>query len=112
GLQSFGDHRAGTRDANVVARLDGESDEVVVLGAHYDGAWLCPGAIDNATGVAVMLEAARRAVERGVRRSFEFVAFAAEEWWLFGSEYFVLEAVRRGEVGRVQASVNIAPPRP
>jgi hypothetical protein len=108
-LRTFGRHRPGAQDANVVARLEGESDEIVVVGGHYDSAWLCPGAIDNATGVAAMVEVARRAVERGVRRTFEFVAFAAEEWWLFGSEYFVLEAVRGGKIGDYKAMINCDP---
>jgi len=108
-MQTFGQHRPGTKDANVIARLEGESDEIVVVGGHYDSAWLCPGAVDTATGVAAMLEVARRTVERGVKRTFEFIAFAAEEWWLFGSEYFVLEAVRRGEIGAYKAMINCDP---
>ena len=108
-LRTFGRHRPGMQDANVIGRLEGDSGEIVVVGGHYDSAWLCPGAIDNATGVAAMLEVARRAVERGVRRTFEFVAFAAEEWWLFGSEYFVLEAVRADTIGAYKAMINCDP---
>jgi Peptidase family M28 len=109
-LQTLGEHRPGTKDASVVARLEGESDEVVVLGAHYNSAWLCPGAIDNATGVAVMLEVARRAAERRVRRSFEFVAFAAEEWWLLALNIRARGCATRGD-RQLQGDDQLRPAR-
>src|SRR5690349_16904986 len=46
---------------NVLAELRGSSrpDELVVVGAHYDSVPNCPGADDNASGVAAVLEIAR-----------------------------------------------------
>ena len=44
--------------------------------------------------------------ERGARHTFEFIAFAAEEWFLFGSEYFVEEAEYRGEIPLYKGVVN------
>ena len=108
-LQTFGHHVPGMKDANVIARLPGESDERIVVGSHYDSVWKSPGAIDNASGVAVMTEVALRAAGRSRRRSLEFISFGAEEWWLFGSEYFVEEAVRRGEIGLYRAMLNCDP---
>jgi len=51
----------------------------VVVGAHYDSVWGCPGANNNASGVAALLELARafRAVKQS--RTLRFVAFANEE---------------------------------
>lgn len=67
--------------ANLIAERRGTSraDEIVVLGAHYDTVPETPGADDNASAVAVLLEAAR--LTRGVkfRRTIRFVAFACEE---------------------------------
>jgi aminopeptidase YwaD len=108
-LQTFGHHQPGLTDANVVARLPGELEERIVVSAHYDTAWNCPGAMDNASGVAAMVEVARRTKERGPAHTFEFVAFAAEEWWLFGSEFFVAEASHRGEIGLYKGVVNCDP---
>ena len=108
-LQTFGRHQPGLTDANVVARLPGELEERIIVGGHYDTAWNCSGAMDNASGVAAMVEVARRTKERGPRHTFEFAAFAAEEWWLFGSEYFVSEAVIRGEIGLYKGVVNCDP---
>ena len=72
------------------------TDEWVIVSAHYDhlgvrGGVLYPGADDNASGVAMMLEVARSmadATERP-RRSLMFIGFDLEEIGLFGSRYFV-----------------------
>lgn len=76
-------------------------DQYVVFSAHYDGQGtvkgddgverICPGAYDNASGVATLIEAARMLSrnETGLKRSVIVVAFDAEERGLDGSFYFV-----------------------
>ncbi|MBI5864128.1 MAG: M20/M25/M40 family metallo-hydrolase [Planctomycetes bacterium] len=54
-------------------------DEIVLLGAHYDTVPETPGADDNASAVAVLLETARLLARRRFRRTIRFVAFACEE---------------------------------
>lgn len=88
---------------NVVARLPGSgralADEHVVFSAHLDHVGLGPpvdgdaiynGAVDNALGVAVMLEAARKlaAAPSAPRRSMLFVAVTGEEKGLLGAQWF------------------------
>ena len=72
---------AGVEVANIEAVLPGTSlsEEIVVVGAHYDSARGTPGADDNATGVAAVLELAR--LLRGVShpRTIRLVAFVNEE---------------------------------
>ncbi|MFA6030131.1 MAG: M28 family peptidase [Elusimicrobiota bacterium] len=73
---------------NVEARLKGRDDGrgVWVVGAHYDSAPGTPGADDNASGVAVLLEAARLLQGRGLKApEVRFAAFAAEEPPAFGT---------------------------
>ena len=50
----------GRRYRNIIATMGGSDveKECILLGAHYDAAWKSPGADDNASGVAVLLEAA------------------------------------------------------
>jgi len=65
---------------NTVAELaGGRSNEILVVGAHYDTVNNCPGANDNGTGVAAMLELARRFAGHPQARTVRFVAFANEE---------------------------------
>ena len=108
-LETFGRHVPGMTDANVIGTLAGESEEVVVVSSHYDTAIGAPGAMDNASGVAAMAEAAVRAKERRRRRTHEFIAFAAEEWMLFGSEHYAEELARTAEIARYKGVVNCDP---
>jgi Zn-dependent M28 family amino/carboxypeptidase len=81
-------------------------DSLVIVGAHLDaiafseyGAFAdAPGADDNASGVAVMLELARiiHANNLQFRRDIHFMAFDAEEYGLWGSYY---DADKRNEAG-------------
>jgi len=54
-------------------------DGIIVIGAHYDSAVGTPGADDNASGVAGMLELARLTAENPLKRMVRFVAFTLEE---------------------------------
>ena len=60
-----------------------------MIGAHLDSVPLSPGANDNASGVATVLEVARLLAEVPTARSIHFVAFGAEELGLVGSGYYV-----------------------
>jgi len=88
---------SSTPGVNVLGYLRGAdprlASQAVILGAHYDalgrtedGSPLA-GAVDNAAGVAALLEAARLFSDPALRpkRSLIFAAFDAEEWGLVGS---------------------------
>lgn len=89
---------------NVWGFLPGEADEYVIVGAHYDHVGLGeqysmapsevgrvhPGADDNASGTAGVIELARWfASQPKLKRGILFVAFAGEELGLLGSRYYV-----------------------
>jgi Peptidase family M28 len=100
-VQPIPGKEAGTvQGRNVGALLRGSDaklrDEFVIVAAHFDhlgvrGGKLYPGADDNASGVAMMLEVARSLAKAPSppRRSMIFVGFDLEEIGLFGSRYFV-----------------------
>jgi Zn-dependent M28 family amino/carboxypeptidase len=71
----------GTTVANLIVERRGKRrpDLIVVAGAHYDSVPSTPGADDNASAVAVLIEAARLLRGRSGRRTIRFVAFACEE---------------------------------
>jgi len=75
---------------NVMALLPGQSDEIMVIGAHHDSV-LTPGAVDDASGVAVVLEIARVLSTEKLPRTILFTTFGSEELGLLGSEAFVRE---------------------
>lgn len=100
---------------NVVGVLPGSAGpeaRCLVLGAHYDhlgrGAdgGIRPGADDNASGVAVLLELAARLAEEGpFRHAIVFVAFSGEEAGTLGSQHHVSHPACPLE--RTMAMVNL-----
>jgi hypothetical protein len=92
----------GATLVNLIAVLgDRDDDRHVIVGAHYDHLGLGepgdanhgtvhPGADDNASGVAVLLECARRLAQEGeLKHPVVFIAFAGEEKGLLGSSNYV-----------------------
>ncbi len=69
----------GTQFRNVIAELSGDTDKLVVVGAHYDSVPGSPAANDNASGVAALLKLAALNAGQRFRHSIHFVAFANEE---------------------------------
>lgn len=92
---SLGDHpehhtfeAAGRPATNLIAerRGAGAPEEIVILAAHYDTIPETPGADDNASAVAVLIEIARLLRDRRFRRTIRFIAFANEEWPHFATD--------------------------
>jgi aminopeptidase YwaD len=105
---------------NVVAYRPGQTEEYVILGAHYDHLGLGqenslapsqigkihPGADDNASGTAGIIELARQAAAAGVhRRGFLFLCFAGEEEGLLGSAYYAAHPLK--PVSNAVAMINM-----
>jgi len=78
----------GVETANLVGTVAGGTTarEIVVVGAHYDTVSTTPGADDNASGVAALLELARAAARRHPARTLRFVFFTNEEPPYFQTE--------------------------
>jgi hypothetical protein len=99
---------------NVVAEKAGETypDDVVVICGHYDSTspsayrqTQAPGADDNASGTAAVLEAARVLAAYPLDFTVRFIAFSAEEWGLFGSRAHAAAARQAGE--RIIGVINL-----
>lgn len=73
-------YRVGSRTyRNVIARLGPPDGPLTVVGAHYDACGHTPGADDNASGVAGLLELARMLSREPLDRPIELVAYTLEE---------------------------------
>jgi Zn-dependent M28 family amino/carboxypeptidase len=94
---------ADTFGENIFADLaPADSKAVFILGAHYDTVFGSPGANDNASGVAVLLELARLLRLSPVRHRVTLVAFDNEEHLeqpaqAMGSRFFVENALEQGQ---------------
>lgn len=112
---------------NIVARLPGDSepDEEVLVSGHYDSIHLvfktgpdgrreldpiataeapAPGVTDDGSGTACVMELARIMSQYHFRKTIVFIAFAAEEYGLFGSGLYAEDAVARHE--KIEAMFN------
>lgn len=72
---------------NVIASYNTQYDERIVVGAHYDVCGNQPGADDNASGVAGLLELARLLSGNELNKRIDLVAYTLEEPPFFRSEY-------------------------
>lgn len=110
------------RSANVVGMLPGSDPvlgkQVVVLSAHLDhigitapdasGDTINNGALDDAIGIASLIEEAKRFEKQPPRRTILFVAFTAEEKGLIGSAWFTAHPT--GPIDTIVADVNLDMP--
>lgn len=93
------DDRAPLELVNVIATLPGTDPDapIVELSAHYDTVVLSPGADDNSSGVAVLLEVARVVADARAERTVRLCFFGAEEVGLVGSRVHLERAQERGD---------------
>jgi hypothetical protein len=94
----------GGEVANLIVERRGvqQPGDIVILGAHYDTVEGTPGADDNASAVAVLIEVARLLRNHLAQRTLRFVAFACEEPPHFytqtmGSDVYARRCRERGE---------------
>jgi len=109
-------YEENAKTMNVVGMIEGSDpklkNEFVIIGAHLDhvgsqAGLLFPGANDNASGSAGVLEIAKAFVNGGLqpKRSVVFVLFASEEQGLNGSKHFV-ESWKKG-YDKITAMINM-----
>jgi carboxypeptidase Q len=95
--------------ANVVGEVPGRdrASEIVLLGAHLDSWDLGTGAVDDAAGCAIVMDAARiiSAAGRAPRRTVRVVLFMNEEMGLSGARAYAQQ--HAGELGKHAAAVEV-----
>lgn len=99
---------------NVIGTLKASKNhkkaKTIVLGAHFDSV-SSPGASDNASGTAVIVEVARLLSKPDIRKNLnyniEFVAFGGEELGLLGSKEYVEELKEDNRVKDIEAMINL-----
>jgi hypothetical protein len=91
------DARGNIRTANILATLRGTQNPelVYVLSSHYDSVPAGPGADDNETGIAVLLDTARVLANTPMPATIIFAAFTGEEAGDLGSHEWVRQAVEK-----------------
>ncbi|MEW5761001.1 MAG: M20/M25/M40 family metallo-hydrolase, partial [Candidatus Thermoplasmatota archaeon] len=104
----YGSRFQGSILKNVIATKPGKNNTnnaVYIISAHYDSRSenadssliSAPGADDDASSVAAVIETARILSEYEFDSTIKFIAFSGEEQWLQGSEHYAKNAKNRGE---------------
>ena len=94
---------------NVVGEIAGrvKAEEIVVVGAHFDGHDVAPGAMDDGAGTAVVMEAARALAghKADIKRTIRFCCFSIEEIGLQGSTAYV--KAHQAELDQMRFMLNL-----
>ena len=105
---------SGTTAYNVIGKLTGTTrpDDWIIIGAHYDSisqstSSSAPGAEDNASGAAGMLELARIFAETRPEATIFFIGFSGEEQGLKGSYAHVAKLIADGNKAKVKAVLTM-----
>ncbi len=91
---------------NVICTLQGTSDSVIIVGAHFDHVAVGDGVVDNWSGASLLpsLYQSLKGVPR--KHTILFIGFAAEEEGLVGSEFYVKQLTSE-QASKIQAMVNM-----
>lgn len=101
---------------NVAGRITGwkHPDNWIIVGAHYDSrqenaalATTTPGADDNASGCAGVIEAARALVPAQPEKTLIFMCYAGEEQGLWGSTGHAADLAASGDLAKVEGMANM-----
>jgi hypothetical protein len=115
-LRAANNETAAQPSWNVVGLLPGTDPrlrgETILVTAHYDhlgdqNGRRYPGANDNGSGIAAMLEAARHVAARPLPRSVLFVAFGSEEQLMLGAYHYVAHPIRPLETTRAVLNLDM-----
>jgi len=80
----------GNTYQNIITEIQGSDpgqDSMLIVGAHYDSCEGTPGADDNASGIAGLLELARLTKEKPLKRTVRYVAYCLEEPPAYGTKH-------------------------
>ena len=92
-------NRVPVQSYNVIAYKTGTKypDKQIIIGGHFDAVPDCPGADDNGSGTAAVLELSRIFNDIETDMTFIFIAFDSEESWMWGSYHYADSAFARGD---------------
>lgn len=96
-----------TRALNVIAKPTAASSCKVVVGGHFDSVPGAPGANDNASGTANVIELARAMAVDGLDEGLCFAAFGAEESGLYGSKALAARFEEEDELPQFMLNLDV-----
>jgi len=96
----------GLKQANVICVMKGSTDDVIVVGAHFDHVDRGSGVVDNWSGASLLPSLLESLKNQPHRHTYVFIGFAGEEQGELGSEFYV-KSLTRDQKNKLQAMVNM-----
>ncbi|HUQ50284.1 MAG TPA: M28 family peptidase [Terriglobales bacterium] len=96
----------GSKIPNVVCTLKGETDSVIVVGAHFDRSDEGDGIVDNWSGASLLPTLFESLKQAKRKHTYIFVGFTDEEKGLVGSQYYV-KLLKKEDIAKIHAMVNL-----
>jgi Zn-dependent M28 family amino/carboxypeptidase len=96
----------GANSPNLICTLRGESDSIIVVGAHFDKVAAGEGVVDNWSGASLLPSLFESLKGEPRRHTFVFIGFTDEEKGLVGSEAYA-KRLTREERSKIRAMVNM-----
>jgi Iap family predicted aminopeptidase len=91
---------------NVVCTLPGETDEVIIVGAHFDQVDVGKGIVDNWSGASLLPSLYESLKAEPRRHTIVFIGFTDEERGLVGSEFYAAH-IKKPDLEKIAAMVNM-----
>jgi hypothetical protein len=97
------------KSKNIIASHSppGSTASRIVLCAHLDSMYICPGANDNGGGVTALLSLARHYARQGLILPIDFIFFNGEEWDLAGAKAYVRDFITRDNARQIKFLFNL-----
>lgn len=96
----------GDEPPNLICRLPGREEQVIIVGGHLDKVWRGDGVVDDWSGSSMLPSLYQSLDARPRKHTFLFIAFTEEEKGLVGSKFYVRHAPG-GLLHRIRAMVNL-----
>ena len=100
----------GAKTANIIATKKGKTKEEIIVCAHHDTVltdWGVIGAVDNGSGVTAVMKVAENLMNLETKKTIHFISFAAEEFNMVGSRYYIGMRDEQDELDRIKAVINL-----
>jgi len=100
----------GAKTANIIATKKGKTEDEIIVCAHHDTVLTdCDviGIVDNGSGVVAVMKVAEKLMNLQTEKTVRFISFAAEEFNMVGSRYYVTMRDEKDELDRIKAVINL-----
>ena len=91
---------------NVICTLPGTTDEVIIIGAHFDYVAEGQGVVDNWSGASLLPSLFQSLNSVPLKHTYIFIGFTDEEDGMVGSKYYA-KALSEDQISRVRAMINL-----